>query len=149
MIEEQLHTLQHNIHRKMQLETLLPKWKTEYEELAQLTVSLHTAMLNERGDVEKLEAGGLGTVIHKLTGRMEEKLDKERLEAETATNEYHEAESRLLNPASIAICQDFAQRLCWLPRFPAVLPGAIFCGAPTEAGFLRYLPVHRCLDSGG
>ena len=95
MIEAQLHTLQDNINRKIQLETWLPKWKAEYEELAQLTATLHTAMLNEQSDVEKLEAGGLGTVIHKLTGRMEEKLDKERLEAETATNEYHEAESRL------------------------------------------------------
>lgn len=95
MIECQLQRLAQKIDRKTELETLLPQWKAEHRELQLLTQTLHTAMIQEQNDVQKLEAGGIGTVFHKLTGRMEEKLDKERQEAETASNEYLCASARL------------------------------------------------------
>lgn len=95
MIDQQLKELQNKISRKSELEELTVTWKAEQAELAKQVSKLHTAMLEEQSDVDKLEAGGIGTVFHKLTGRMEEKLDKERMEAQTASDEYNCAAAAL------------------------------------------------------
>lgn len=95
MIEAQLNSIRDQIARRIQLEDLTSHWRGELSERKHQVELLHTAMLAEQNDVDKLEAGGLGTVFHKLTGRMEEKLDKERMEAKTAADEYHTAASRL------------------------------------------------------
>jgi len=91
MMEEQLNALLEKINHKIELEACCAKWKADLPALRQQVDLLHAAMLEEQNDVDKLEAGGIGTMLHKLTGRMEEKLDKERLEAETAVNQYTEA----------------------------------------------------------
>lgn len=95
MIQSQLNTLRDQISRKTQLEDLTAQWRGQLLELSQQTQTLHAEMLSEQNDVHKLEAGGIGTVIHKLTGRMEEKLDKERQEAQTASNAYQASASDL------------------------------------------------------
>ena len=95
MIQAQLNTLQENIRRKQELEDLILQWQPEVVALSRQAEELHAAMLLEQSDVEKLEAGGIGTVFHKLTGRMEEKLDKERMEAKSAAEEYRAAADAL------------------------------------------------------
>ena len=95
MIQAQLEALLLKIEHKAQLEKQTQLLRQEILELIRQTNALHSAMLAEQSDVDKLEAGGIGTVFHKLIGRMEEKLDKERLEAKTAADEYHTAAAQL------------------------------------------------------
>lgn len=95
MIDQQIKALQSQINRKIELEAQIPVWNAELPQLRYQVMQLRMAMLEEQSDVDRLEAGGIGTVIHKLTGRMEEKLDKERQEAKTASDEYHRAVARL------------------------------------------------------
>lgn len=95
MIDQQIKALQAKIARKIELEFLIPQWKAELPQLRHQVMQLRVAMLEEQSDVDRLESGGITTVIHKLTGRIDEKLDKERMEAKTASDEYHSAVSRL------------------------------------------------------
>lgn len=95
MIQPQLNTLLNQIHRKVHLEELIRQLNIKIALQADQAELCRAAMLAEQNDVEKLEAGGIGTVLHKLTGRMEEKLDKERMEAQTASEEYKTAANLL------------------------------------------------------
>ena len=67
-----------------QLQARLNSLYSRREELAAEEAALHEARLDEAEDVEQLEGRSLMRYIYSLTGSLEERLDRERMEARAA-----------------------------------------------------------------
>ena len=88
--------------RKAHLESLRSELTKQQRELSEKTNFLKAAMVNEQKDVDRLEKGGLVSLFYELTGKKEQKLEKEQKEAraarlkyETAVREQQDVEHRL------------------------------------------------------
>ncbi len=88
---KRLRGLQEQKSRKAQLESLRAELTKQQGELREKTDFLKAAMVKEQKDVERLEKGGVVSLFHKLTGRSEEKLQKEQREARDAKGAYEAA----------------------------------------------------------
>ena len=73
-MKEQESTLQRNI---ATMESMLPRLKEE--------------AIEEQEDVDNLENGGIVSILYSAIGRRDEKLEKERMEAQLAQNKYQDA----------------------------------------------------------
>ena len=73
-LKEQESTLQRNI---ATMESMLPRLKEEAAE--------------EQEDVDNLENGGIVSILYSAIGRRDEKLEKERMEAQLAQAKYQDA----------------------------------------------------------
>lgn len=105
--EQRINELQQKITRKMELEDRIPELEAKIRELTPEVLVLEQIRKEEQQDVDRLESGGLGAMFHKLTGTMEQKLEKERQEASvavinytTAAEELAELENQLANAQS-------------------------------------------------
>lgn len=84
-------SLQEKITRKLQLEDRLPQLQEQLDRLRPNILTLERIKQAEQQDVDRLESGGIGAVVHKLMGTMDEKLNKERQEAQSAADTYQAA----------------------------------------------------------
>ena len=78
-----------------QLQARLNSLYSRREELAAEEAALHEARLDEAEDVEQLEGRSLMRYIYSLTGSLEERLDRERMEAHAAAVKHDRAEEKL------------------------------------------------------
>ncbi len=92
---EQLRQLQLQTARKHQLEAMLDQLYSQRPTLADKADTLLRASQKEQLDVDKLEGGSLAAFFYHATGRMDEKLDKERQEAYAARVRYDAAAHEL------------------------------------------------------
>ena len=99
---ERLRQLQARKQRKAHLDSLRSELSKQQRELSDKTIKLRAQMDKEQGDVDRLEKGGLVSLFYELTGKKEQKLEKERQEAraarlkyDTAAREQEEVEHRL------------------------------------------------------
>lgn len=72
-------------------ESRLSELRSQNDELTAKADALEKAMSKEQKDVDKLEKGGLASFFFELTGKKEQKLDKEKLEAYEAKVKYDNA----------------------------------------------------------
>ena len=77
-----LKELQRRAARRAQVQAQLRELETQRSALEARIEELAVVLHDERADVERLEAGGLTAFFYSLLGKGEEKLDKERREAE-------------------------------------------------------------------
>lgn len=77
--------------REAQLETMVGDLQIQKQRLAQKLKRLRAAASAEHKDVERLEGRSLAAFFYAMTGRMEEKLSKERREAYAARVKYDAA----------------------------------------------------------
>lgn len=88
--------------RKLHLEALRSELTKQLEELNERVTFLKNAAYYEQKDVDRLEKGGLVSLLYDLFGKKEQKLEKEKQEAyaarmkyEAAVREQADAENRL------------------------------------------------------
>lgn len=86
-----LRELQEQKSRKAHLEFLCADLNKQQREWSEKVSALKDAMVEEQKDVERLEKGGIVSLFHKLTGKREEKLQKEQQEAHNAKGAYQAA----------------------------------------------------------
>lgn len=77
--------------RKAHLESLRAELTKQQRELSEKTLALKAAMVNEQGDVDRLQRGGLVAMFYELLGSKEKKLEKEKQEAYAARMKYEAA----------------------------------------------------------
>lgn len=88
---QRLRALKEQMQRKAHLESLRSELTKQQRELSEKTGFLKAAMVNEQKDVDRLEKGGLVSLFYELTGKKEQKLEKEQKEARAARLKYETA----------------------------------------------------------
>lgn len=94
-ILENIEALRSQIKEKMDLEDQIPQLEEEKQVLTQQVAQLREIKDNEQMDVDKLESGKLAPMLYKLMGSMDEKMDKERQEAQDARDNFDSAAAQL------------------------------------------------------
>ncbi len=89
--DDKLGLLQQQCARFRQLSSMLTELRSQREMLSAEVEELESAMRNEQADVERLEGASLAAFFYKLTGKIDEQLDKERREAYAAAMKYNTA----------------------------------------------------------
>ena len=77
--------------RKLHLEALRSELTKQLEELNERVTFLKNAAYYEQKDVDRLEKGGLASLVYDLFGKKEQKLEKEKQEAYAARMKYEAA----------------------------------------------------------
>ncbi len=90
-----LRELQRQVLRKKRLEALEAELARRKEELELRAQELQKQLQAEQKDVDRLEGRSLSALFHTVTGRREEKLEKERAEAYAAEVKYQVAAREL------------------------------------------------------
>ncbi len=80
----ELRALREQVARQAKLSSRLEGLRRRREQLAAQERELYTEMVEEAEDVENLEARSLARYMYSLFGSLEERLDKERMEAREA-----------------------------------------------------------------
>lgn len=80
--------MQKKVARKRELEVELKELSAKKDEIDSLVLQLEKVKEKEEKDVAKLERGGISNLFRR---NKEEKLEKERVEAQAAINNYHNA----------------------------------------------------------
>lgn len=93
--DEQLRQLQEQIARKGQLEAKVAELRCQHRELSDRVYDLEVIKLDEQADVDQLEGRSLAAFFYQMTGKMEDRLDKERREAYAARVKYEAAAQEL------------------------------------------------------
>lgn len=93
--DEKLGRLRRDAARKGRLEAMLRELRQQQNELEVKAEALRKVKLDEQADVDRLESGGLTSMLYSLLGKTEEKLTKERREAAAAALKYEAAEREL------------------------------------------------------
>ena len=94
-INDELKDLNEEIKVKRKLDKVLHDLKEVKKELDSQVSELHETMLREENDVENLENNGLKSAFYGFLGKKEEKLEKERYEADVARDHYEDAYEEL------------------------------------------------------
>lgn len=87
--------LQADMMEKNRLEAKLAELMRQQEELVKKTEELKQIMRNEQEDVERLNSRNLTALYYRVTGKMGEKLSKEKQEAYAAAVRYDSAKGEL------------------------------------------------------
>lgn len=93
--DQTIRELEKDVSRYLDLELLIPELQTQAALLRPQVLALQQIRDAEQQDVDRLESGGIGAVFHKLTGTMDQKLEKERQEANEAVRNYTSAAGEL------------------------------------------------------
>ena len=88
---KRLRELQEQKQRRVHLESLRSELTKQQRELSEKTQALKAAMVNEQADVDALQKPGMKSQFYSLTGKKEQKLEKEQLEAREAKGAYQAA----------------------------------------------------------
>ena len=110
--------------RRAHLESLRSVLTKQQRELSEQTAVLQAAMEREQADVEALRKGGVKALFYGLTGKKQQKLEQEQMEAHTAKLQYEaalreltDAEHRLRRTeaelAELEGCADEYEALLW------------------------------------
>lgn len=86
--DEQLRELKQKIARAKNYEYLLPKLYEKRNALSQKVYELEKCKLSEQEDVERLERLTVSSLFYRITGQMDEKLNKEKEESSIASANY-------------------------------------------------------------
>lgn len=89
--DEQLRQLQAQCARKKKLEAVAAELRIQQDTYTARVQELKQAMLEEQADVDRLEGRSLAAFFYHFTGKIEEKLSKEELEAYAARIKYDAA----------------------------------------------------------
>lgn len=95
--KEQLQNLQKQISQKKQLEAKLDALHNKRRNLIDKIEKLDYAKMEEQADVEKLEKTNITSLFYRATGKIYQKLEKERREASEAKAKYDAAAWELEN----------------------------------------------------
>lgn len=93
--DDQLAALQSQCARKRRLEAMAAELRTQQDLFTSRARELEQQLREEQADVERLEGRSLSAFFYQLTGRMEEKLTKEKQEAYGAQLKYDTAAREL------------------------------------------------------
>ena len=93
--DEQLRQLQEQMARKGQLEAKVAELRCQHRELSDRVYDLEVIKLDEQADVDQLEGRSLAAFFYHMTGKMDDRLDKERQEAYAARVKYDAAAREL------------------------------------------------------
>ena len=93
--DEQLRQLQEQIARKGQLEAKVAELRCQHRELSDRVYDLEVIKLGEQADVDQLEGRSLAAFFYHMTGKLDDRLDKERQEAYAARVKYDAAAREL------------------------------------------------------
>ena len=93
--DEQLKELSNKIAVKNRLKKLLSELNETKANLEADVNELHTKMIHEQKDVDRLEGSSLTGAFYDLIGKKDEKMAKERYEAEIASENYEDAVAEL------------------------------------------------------
>ena len=93
--DEQLQRLQAQTARAKQLEAMLRELRGQQAALSARVQELEAVKRKEQVDVDRLEGRSLAAFFYNVTGRMDERLDKERQEAYAARVKYDAAAREL------------------------------------------------------
>lgn len=93
--DEKIKLLRQQIEKKKHKEAKLKELHTQYGALSEKAQVLSKNRLNEQADVDRLEGHSLAAFFYGVTGKMDEKLDKERKEAYAASVKYDVAAREL------------------------------------------------------
>ena len=110
--------------RRAHLESLRSVLTKQQREVSEQTAVLQAAMEREQADVEALRKGGVKALFYGLTGKKQQKLEQEQMEAHTAKLQYEaalreltDAEHRLRRTeaelAELEGCADEYEALLW------------------------------------
>ena len=91
--DDTLHRLQQDTRRKHELEDRIRELEGRLQTLAARTGQLTQQAEEEQQDVDRLEQGGLTSLLYSALGRREEKLEQEREEADTARQRLYAAQA--------------------------------------------------------
>lgn len=105
---EKLRELRRQVAQYEQLKARLGDMRSRRETLAAQERELYTARMEEAEDVENLEAKSLARYMYALFGNLDERLDKERMEARAAAVK-HDAAVRELEDLDADIAEAEAQ----------------------------------------
>ena len=86
--DEQLRTLQEQMARQKQLEAVRQELRGQCGALSARVRELESVMRDEQADVDRLEGRSLAALFFQMTGRIDERLDRERAEAYAARVRY-------------------------------------------------------------
>lgn len=92
---QRLKALQEQVARKKHLEAVVEDLREQQKTLSEKTQLLHTAMMLEQKDVERLEGKSLASMFYEILGKKADKLEKERREAYAARLKYDAAAREL------------------------------------------------------
>lgn len=95
LYDDQLRNLHQQVAIKAHLEAVLKDLHNQKKELDIKVADLNRAKQNEQTDVDRLEGRSLAAFFYAVVGKKEEKLDKERQEAYTASVKYDAAVKEL------------------------------------------------------
>ncbi|MBQ8194629.1 MAG: hypothetical protein IJZ47_04605 [Oscillospiraceae bacterium] len=87
-LNEKLITLKQQLSKRNSLEKMRNSLEQRRADLEVKLSDLDAAMKKEQRDVEKLESGGVVSFFYSVTGKKEQKLEKERNEADEALKNY-------------------------------------------------------------
>ncbi len=87
-LNEKLITLKQQLSKRNSLEKMRNSLEQRRADLEVKLSDLDAAMKKEQRDVEKLERGGVVSFFYSVTGKKEQKLEKERYEADEALKNY-------------------------------------------------------------
>lgn len=93
--DEPLQLLQKQVAQKNRTESKLKELQVQRQELRSKVDKFEKSMLDEKGDVDRLESHSLAAFFYDIIGKMDEKLDKERREAYAAKVKYDVAAREL------------------------------------------------------
>lgn len=93
--DEQLRQLQEQMARKGQLEAKVAELRCQHRELSDRVYDLEVIKLDEQADVDQLEGRSLAAFFYHMTGKLDDRLDKERQEAYAARVKYDAAAREL------------------------------------------------------
>ena len=88
---KRLRELQEQKHRRVHLESLRSELTKQQRELSEKTQALKAAMVNEQADVDALQKPGVKSLFYSLTGKKQQKLEREEKEANAARLSYERA----------------------------------------------------------
>ena len=91
----ELNELQQKIARKRQLEAKLAELQNQKRAYDREVISLRVALRQEQEDVQKLEGRSLANYFYKVIGKLDGKLDKERVDAYAAKVKLDAAQRQL------------------------------------------------------
>ncbi|MEV8631100.1 hypothetical protein AB0395_05530 [Streptosporangium sp. NPDC051023] len=94
-IDDELRTARERVRRFEQLSTQRGALALQLDEVGQLLADLEDQLVKEEQDVSKLEAGGFAAFLAGLAGSKEEKLAKERAEAQALRQRLEGQRTRL------------------------------------------------------
>ena len=95
MAQDIFEALRQQLEEKRELQARLQALREERSALFTDVRRLDEARLKEQADVTKLEGRSLSGLLHRVTGRLEERLEREQAEARTAAEAHHAAQQKL------------------------------------------------------